>query len=95
MPQDHETKTERLEVRLTPATKSLLSHAAQLRHATLTDFMVSSAVRAAEDALVSPRVFEIGSDDGWDRLMQVLDTPADAPPPPALVALFRSGGRAV
>lgn len=52
---EREAKAERLEVRLTPATKSLLSHAAQLKHTTLTDFLVSSAVRAAEDALVSPR----------------------------------------
>jgi uncharacterized protein (DUF1778 family) len=61
---EREAKAERLEVRLTPAVKSLLSHAAQLKHTTLTDFLVSSAIKAAEDALVSPRVFEVNSEEG-------------------------------
>jgi uncharacterized protein (DUF1778 family) len=56
-----QAKTERLEVRLSPATKSLLSHAVQMRHTTVTDFLVSSAGRAAKDVLVSPRVFEIST----------------------------------
>ncbi len=85
---EREPKAERLEVRLTPATKSLLSQAAQLRHTTLTDFLLSSAVRAAEEALVSSRVFEISSEEGWSTLMQALDEPVEAPPPAALVALL-------
>ncbi len=94
MTQDRETKVERLEVRLTAATKSLLSQAAQLRRTTVTDFLLSSAVRAAEETLVSPRVFEITSDQGWEKLMQALDEPADDVPPAALVALLR-GHRAL
>ncbi|HSU05426.1 MAG TPA: DUF1778 domain-containing protein [Acetobacteraceae bacterium] len=90
MAQDRETKAERLEVRLTPATKSLLSQAAQMRHTSLTDFLLSSAVRAAEEALVSSRIFEVSTDEGWQSLMQVLDEPTDAVPPAALVALLRS-----
>lgn len=86
---EREAKVERLEVRLTPATKSLLSHAAQLKHTTLTDFLVSSAVRAAEDALVSPRVFEVNTDKGWDALMALLDEPGSAAPDPQLVSLLR------
>ncbi len=85
-----EAKVERLEVRLAPATKSLLSHAAQLRHTTLTDFLVSSAVRAAEDVLVSPRLFEITSDEGWRTLTELLDEPAGNQPDPQLVSLFRN-----
>jgi uncharacterized protein (DUF1778 family) len=57
---ERETKAERVEVRLTQATKSLLTHAANRWHATVGEFLISSAVRAAEDVLVSPRVFEIG-----------------------------------
>jgi len=87
--QEREAKAERLEVRLTPAAKSLLSHAAQLRHTTLTDFLVSSAMRAAEDVLVSPRVFEIQTDEGWNTLMELLDEPADAEPDAALVDLLK------
>ena len=87
---EREAKAERLEVRLTPATKALLSHAAQLKHTTLTDFLISSAVRAAEDALVSPRVFEVNSEEGWNTLMNLLDGPDTSVPDAGLVALLRS-----
>jgi uncharacterized protein (DUF1778 family) len=85
----HQAKTERLEVRLSPATKSLLSHAAHLRHTTVTDFLVSSAVRAAEDVLVSPRVFEISTARSWNTLTALLDAPGE--PNAALVALLARG----
>jgi len=85
---ERESKVERLEVRLTPTTKSLLTHAAQLRHTTLTEFLVSSAVRAAEDVLLSPRVFEIDTEEGWSALMSILDEPKHAEPNAELVALL-------
>jgi len=87
--QEREAKVERLEVRLTPSIKSLLTHAAQLRHTTLTEFLVSSAVRAAEDVLVSPRVFEVNTEAGWNTLMGILNDPDQAKPNPELVALLR------
>ena len=83
-----QAKTERLEVRLSPAAKSLLSHAAHMRHTTVTDFLISSAVRAAEDVLVAPRVFEISSGKGWNALIALIDAPHDQAPDPALVALL-------
>jgi len=85
---DRDAKAERLEVRLTPATKSLLSYAARLRHTTLSDFLISSAVRAAEDELVSPRLFEINAASGWTTLMELLDAPPATLPDPELVALL-------
>lgn len=88
--QEREAKAERLEVRLTPSAKSLLTQAAQLRHTTLTEFLVSSAMKAAEEVLVSPRVFEISSDEGWRALMDLLDEPATTPPNAELVALLRA-----
>ena len=87
--QEREAKAERLEVRLTPSAKSLLSHAGQLRHTTLTDFLVSSAIRAAEEVLASPRVFEISTEEGWRTMMDLLDEPATTPPDAELVALLR------
>jgi uncharacterized protein (DUF1778 family) len=87
-----EPKAERLEVRLTPATKSLLSHAARARHTTLTEFLVSSAVQAAQDTLASPRIFEIESERGWQVLTDLLDAPTESTPNPALVELLRGAG---
>jgi uncharacterized protein (DUF1778 family) len=86
---EREAKAERLEVRLTPAAKSLLSHAAQLKHTTLTDFLVSSAIKAAEDVLVSPRVFEIHSEKGWNTLVDLLDEADNVAPNENLVALLK------
>lgn len=91
---ERETKAERLEVRLTQATKSLLTHAAQLRHTTVTEFLLSSAVRAAEEVLVSPRVFEIGTEHGWKTLADLLDPPPDARPNAELIALLRDAAAA-
>jgi uncharacterized protein (DUF1778 family) len=91
---ERETKTERVEVRLTQATKSLLAHAAHLRHTTVSEFLISSAVRAAEDVLVAPRVFEIGTDRGWKTLADLLDPSPDAVPNPELVGLLRDAAAA-
>ncbi len=88
--QERKAKAERLEVRLTPTAKSLLAQAAQLRHTTLTDFLVSSAIKAAEDVLVSPKVFEISAEEGWSTLMDLLGEPEPETPDPELVALLRS-----
>ena len=87
--QDREVKGERLEVRLTPAAKSLLAQAAQIRHTTVTEFLISSAMKAAEDALVSPRVFEISTDQGWDTLMKLLDDDRTKTPEPGLIELLK------
>ena len=85
-------KTERLELRLSPATRSLLAQAARLRHTSLTEFLVSSAVRAAEDAMAQPKLFEIESDAGWDVLTGLLADNGGESPNGALVALMRRSG---
>lgn len=84
-------RTERLELRLSPATRSLLAQAARMRHTSLTEFLLSSAVKAAEDAMAQPRLFEIESDAGWDTLTRLLDDDG-SPPDAALVALMRDAG---
>jgi uncharacterized protein (DUF1778 family) len=91
---ERETKAERVEVRLTQATKSLLTHAAHLRHTTVSEFLISSAVRAAEDVLVAPRVFEIETDRGWKTLADLLDPSPDVVPNPELVGLLRDAALA-
>ena len=69
---EKEAKVERLEVRLTPSAKHLLMYAAQIRQTTVTEFLVSSAVRAAEDVVASPKVF-FANDEGWAAIQRLLD----------------------
>ena len=69
---EKEAKAERLEVRLTPSNKTLLAHAAQVRQTTITEFLISSAVRAAEDVVASPKVF-FANEEGWAALRHLLD----------------------
>jgi uncharacterized protein (DUF1778 family) len=69
---NREPKAERLEVRLTPATKALLTQAAQTKHTTVTEFLISSAVKAAEETITSPKVF-YANEDGWNELMEFLN----------------------
>jgi len=44
-------KSERVAVRLSPEQKELMQRAADLEHRTLTDFMVGSGIRSAEDVI--------------------------------------------
>jgi uncharacterized protein (DUF1778 family) len=69
---EKEAKAERLEVRLTPSAKSLLMYAAQVRQTTVTEFLISSAMRAAEDVVASPKVF-FANDEGWAAIQRLLD----------------------
>ncbi len=85
---EREARAERLEIRLTPSVKTLLTHAANVRHCSLTEFLLSSAVKAAEETVTSPRVF-YASEDGWDELSRLLDTGNEYTPSPELVARLR------
>ena len=68
---EKEAKAERLEVRLTPSNKALLMHAAQVRQTTITEFLVSSAVKAAEDVVASAKVF-FANEAGWTTIQHLL-----------------------
>ena len=84
---DKEAKAERLEVRLTPSNKALLAHAAQVRQTTITEFLISSAIRAAEDVVASPKVF-FANEEGWAGVQRLLDD-EDYQPSAGAVARLR------
>jgi uncharacterized protein (DUF1778 family) len=67
-----ESKAERIEIRVTPTVKALLAAAAHAKHTTITDFLLDNGVRAAEEAISSPRVF-FASEDGWNAVQRLLD----------------------
>lgn len=67
-------KQARLGVRLDDQVKSLLQHAASLRGRSMTDFLVDSAVEAAERVIKDASVISLGMEDAR-RFSNVLLTP--------------------
>lgn len=80
-------KAERLELRLSTDARSLLAHAAQMRHTTISEFILSSAVAAAEDIVAMPKVFFVG-EEGWDQVVRMAND-TDPVVPDSVLSRFR------
>jgi uncharacterized protein (DUF1778 family) len=72
-------KTERLNLRLTPAQDATLRRAADAKGVAVSEYVLSHAVEAAEADLADRRVFLV-NDEAWCQLQEALDRP---PRPPA------------
>lgn len=71
-----ETKRERLEARTTPEIKSLLQHAADLEGRSLSDFVVDSARRVAENVIREHEVIQLSARDSLIFAEAILHPPA-------------------
>jgi uncharacterized protein (DUF1778 family) len=81
-----ETRTERVDLRLTPSAKRTLQRAAAASQRSVTEFVLDSALAAAFEALADRRVFEL-DDAQWAAFMAALDAPVtDNPALRALLA---------
>lgn len=70
------TASATLHLRITPKKKRLLQQAAKIAHAsTLTEYVVSSALRQAEQDLLERRTFVMTGKD-WEAFNRLLDSPA-------------------
>lgn len=69
-----ETKTERWNVRVTPAQDAAVRRIIAETGESLNDFVVRHAVTAAQVELADRRVFAV-DDPAWDALQAVLDRP--------------------
>ncbi|MDX2221381.1 MAG: DUF1778 domain-containing protein [Rhodospirillaceae bacterium] len=69
-----EAKSERIELRTTRRAKSLLQRAAAASHKNMSDFLIDSALRAAEQALLERRVFRLNATQ-WREFQDFLDRP--------------------
>ena len=78
-------KAERIEVRVTQHAKALLSAAAQARHTTVSDFLLTHGIEAAERAVAVPRVF-YASEEGWSAIARLLDEDENQQPSDAVAA---------
>jgi uncharacterized protein (DUF1778 family) len=69
------TKSDRLELRLTPAQKSEIEQAAALSGRSVTDFSVPLLVREAGEVIRVERDLRL-SKESWDAFNEILDRPA-------------------
>jgi uncharacterized protein (DUF1778 family) len=67
-------KESKVQLRLRPAQKELISRAAQVKHTTFTNFMVENALNAAEQVLADQVHFEL-SQARWEEFCSALDAP--------------------
>lgn len=79
-------KDDVIQIRASAETKAVLTRAAALRGQKLSEFMLDSARREAEDALLDQRNFFL-EPDAYDAFLALLDAPAK--PDPRLVELMR------
>ena len=81
-----ESRSERVDVRMTPSAKQMLQQAAAASHKTLTEFLLDSGLHAAHDTLADRRMFVL-DDRQWDEFTAALEAPpADNPRLRALLA---------
>jgi len=78
-------KDDLIQIRASADTKAILNHAAALRGQKLSEFMLESAQRQAEETILDQRVFFL-EPGAHDRFLALLDAPAE--PNDALRALL-------
>jgi uncharacterized protein (DUF1778 family) len=67
-------RSERVDLRMTPAAKRTLQQAAAVTNKTLTEFLLDTGLNAAFDALADRRVFQLDA-KRWDEFMAALSKP--------------------
>ena len=86
MPVPPESRSERVDLRMTPSAKQTLMQAANASNKTLTEFLLDSGLHAAYDTLADRRTFVL-DEQRWDEFMAALDAPPEENP--RLRALLR------
>jgi uncharacterized protein (DUF1778 family) len=69
-----ESRSERVDLRMTPAAKRTLQQAATVRNKTLTEFLLDTGLNAAFDTLADRRVFQLDA-RRWNAFMAALAKP--------------------
>ena len=67
-------KNTAIQIRASDETKAMLNRAASIRGQSLSDFVLQSAQREAQETILDQRVFVL-SEEKWDELMAILDGP--------------------
>jgi uncharacterized protein (DUF1778 family) len=74
-----ETRSERVDLRMTPAAKQTLQRAAAVANKTLTEFLLDTGLSAALDTLADRRVFQL-DEERWAQFMKELSAPPKSNP---------------
>ena len=69
-----ESRSERVDLRMTPSAKQILMRAASATNKTLTEFLLDSGLHTAYDTLADRRTYVL-DDRRWDEFMTALDAP--------------------
>jgi uncharacterized protein (DUF1778 family) len=72
-------RSERIDIRITLSAKQLLQEAAEVRHKTLSEFVLDTAISAAEQTLADRRLFQLDAEQ-WAEFMEKLDAPPRSHP---------------
>jgi uncharacterized protein (DUF1778 family) len=67
-------RTEKLDLRLSPEAKRKLRAAADVRATSVSQFVLDSALTAADEALLEQRRIVLGAED-WEAFLKALDEP--------------------
>jgi uncharacterized protein (DUF1778 family) len=68
-------KSSRIGLRTTPEQEAIFRRAAEACHKSLTEFIIDSAYRAAEQTLLDQRLFVV-PDNRYQSFLELLDRPA-------------------
>lgn len=68
------SRSARLDVRLSPTAKSVLEMAAAARHKSVSEFLLENGLSAAYETLADRRVFVL-DDEQWAAFNRLLDAP--------------------
>jgi uncharacterized protein (DUF1778 family) len=79
MSETAERRSERVDLRMTPAAKRTLQRAAAVTNKTLTEFLLDTGLNAALDTLADRRVFQLDQ-KRWDAFMSALAAPPRSNP---------------
>ena len=68
------TRSDKIDIRVTPEAKRMLQEAARERHTTVSQFVLDTALSAASEVLAERNHIGLGSEQ-WSTFMEALDAP--------------------
>lgn len=73
------TRTARFGLRATPQQQRLIQRAAEVLNKNVTEFVLDSACKFAENTLLDQRLF-LANDEDWQKFQDALEQPAEVKP---------------